>query len=127
MTAIQEVLSASDEPPNARASPIRSRPVRRARPPAAPAQRARRRRRTCSKAPGPRSRRRCGRPVAANDDRQSIGQILQTLQRRRPGCSYLVATVFALAWVAGGVTLAFLYLPDLQCGADAGPAARFRP
>src|SRR5476649_2019283 len=51
---------------------------------------------------------------AANDDRQSIGQILQSLQRRPPRTSYLVATLFALAWVIGGAILAGIYLPDLQ-------------
>src|SRR5688500_2503965 len=40
---------------------------------------------------------------AANDDRQSIGQILQTLQRRPPRTSYWVASIFALAWVVGGL------------------------
>src|SRR6476660_9566346 len=38
---------------------------------------------------------------AANDDRQSIGQILQLLQQRPPRTSYLVASIFTLAWVAG--------------------------
>ena len=51
---------------------------------------------------------------AANDDRQSIGQILQSLQHRPPRTSYLVATMFALAWVAGGLILAGIYLPNLQ-------------
>src|SRR5262245_15091076 len=51
---------------------------------------------------------------AANDDRQSIGQILQTLQRRPARTSYIVATVFAFAWVIGGAALAFLFLPELQ-------------
>ena len=51
---------------------------------------------------------------AANDDRQSIGQILQSLQRRPPRTSYLVATLFALAWVAGGAILTWIFLPDLQ-------------
>ena len=51
---------------------------------------------------------------AANDDRQSIGQILQSLQRRPPRTSYLVATLFALAWVAGGAILTWIFLPELQ-------------
>ena len=50
---------------------------------------------------------------AANDDRQSIGQILQTLQRTPPKTSYLVAALFALAWVIGGGILAAVYMPDL--------------
>ena len=43
---------------------------------------------------------------AANDDRQSIGMILQTLQRKPPRTSYLVASIFAFAWVLGGLMLA---------------------
>src|SRR5262245_55270691 len=37
--------------------------------------------------------------LAANDDRQTIGQILQTLQPRPAGRSNLVATGLALVWV----------------------------
>src|SRR5215208_6845154 len=59
---------------------------------------------------------------AANDDRQSIGQILRTLQQRPSNTSYVVATVFALAWAACGVALAFLYLPDLQSVLKQGTA-----
>ena len=59
---------------------------------------------------------------AANDDRQSIGMILQTLQRRPPRTSYVVASVFALAWVVGGLIVAGLYLPDLQSVLTQGPA-----
>ena len=35
----------------------------------------------------------------ANDDRQSIGQILHDLQRRPSNVSYVVASAFAVAWV----------------------------
>jgi hypothetical protein len=59
---------------------------------------------------------------AANDDRQAIGQILQTLQRQPPKTSYLVATAFAFIWVVGGLILAALYLPDLQAVATQGSA-----
>jgi hypothetical protein len=59
---------------------------------------------------------------AANDDRQSIGMILQTLQRHPPKTSYVVASVFAFAWVLGGLILAFLYLPDLRAIASQGAA-----
>src|SRR5690606_12625028 len=51
---------------------------------------------------------------AANDDRQSIGQILQSLQHRPPRTSYVVATVFAFVWMGCGLVLALLYLPELQ-------------
>src|SRR5476649_1703570 len=57
---------------------------------------------------------------AANDDRQSIGQILQSLQRRPPRTSYLVATLFALAWVAGGLILTGIFLPELQASLGGG-------
>ena len=50
---------------------------------------------------------------AANDDRQAIGQILQTIQRRPARTSYIFATVFSAAWLAGALGLAWFYLPDL--------------
>jgi Apolipoprotein A1/A4/E domain len=50
---------------------------------------------------------------AANDDRQAIGQILQTIQRRPARTSYVFATAFSLAWVAGALGLAWFFLPDL--------------
>ena len=56
----------------------------------------------------------------ANDDRESIGQILRTLQRRPARTSYVFATVFAGLWVFAGLVLGWLYLPQLQAslGAD---------
>ena len=39
----------------------------------------------------------------ANDDRESIGQILRSIQRRPARTSYLVATVFAVVWVLAGI------------------------
>ena len=48
--------------------------------------------------------------------------ILQTLQRKPPRTSYLVASIFAFAWVLGGLILAFLYLPDLRAVLSQGPA-----
>ena len=50
----------------------------------------------------------------ANDDRESIGQILRTLQRRPARTSYIIATVFAVAWVFAGLMLGWMYLPQLQ-------------
>lgn len=50
----------------------------------------------------------------ANDDRESIGQILRSIQRRPARTSYLVATVFAVVWVLAGLLLGWLYLPDLK-------------
>ena len=59
---------------------------------------------------------------AANDDRQSIGRILESLQRRPSKTSYVVASIFALAWVVGGLTLALLYLPDLRATITQAPS-----
>ena len=50
----------------------------------------------------------------ANDDRESIGQILRTLQRRPARTSYMFATVFAGLWVFAGLVLGWMYLPQLQ-------------
>ena len=53
-------------------------------------------------------------PPAANDDQPSIGQILQTLQRRPAHTSYLVAAVFSAAWVVGCLALSWAFLSDLS-------------
>jgi hypothetical protein len=50
----------------------------------------------------------------ANDDRANMGLILQTLRRRRARGPYIVATVTALAWVAGAAAIAFLSGAELQ-------------
>ena len=50
----------------------------------------------------------------ANDDQQSIGQILQSLQRRPARASYVVAGVFSAAWVIGCLALSWAYLSDLN-------------
>ena len=44
----------------------------------------------------------------ANDDRESIGQILRTLQRRPSRTSYVFASVFAGLWVLAGQLLGWL-------------------
>src|SRR5437870_1891420 len=59
---------------------------------------------------------------AAREEHQSIAQILHSLQQRPAKTSYVVATLFALAWAACGVALAFLYLPDLQSVLKQGQA-----
>ncbi len=63
--------------------------------------------------------------AAANDDQQSIGQILQTLQRRPARTSYVVAAVFSAAWVVGCLALSWAYLSDLNAALAPGhsPAA----
>ena len=62
------------------------------------------------------------RRVPANDDQQSIGQILQALQRRPARSSYFVATAFSCAWIVGCLSLAWAYLSDIN--AALGPAIR---
>jgi hypothetical protein len=61
----------------------------------------------------------------ANDDQQSVGQILQALQRRPARSSYFVATVFSCAWVSGCLALSWAYLSDLSAtfGPGHSPAA----
>jgi len=52
---------------------------------------------------------------AANDDRETIGQILQALQKGRPARSvYTLATLFTGVWIAGCVLLTFSFLSSLQ-------------
>jgi hypothetical protein len=51
---------------------------------------------------------------AANDDRQSIGQILQAVQRRPSRSSYVIATLFTLGWLVASAALTWVYMPDLQ-------------
>src|SRR5215472_10445416 len=50
----------------------------------------------------------------ANDDRESIGQILRTLQRRPARTTYTIATVLAVAWILVALLLGWAYLPQLQ-------------
>ena len=121
MTAIQEVLSSADDPAENRVEAP-------AEPSIQPSEPPRRARGLISKpetdlfegvSPSGDDDLRAGR--RANDDRQSIGQILQTLQRKPSRTSYLVASLFAVAWVIAGLILAFLFLPDLQSVLSQGP------
>src|SRR5689334_16051398 len=57
---------------------------------------------------------------AANDDQQSIGQILHALQRRPARSSYLVAALFSGAWIVGCVALSLAYLSDLHAAVGTG-------
>src|SRR5262249_60193627 len=52
---------------------------------------------------------------AANDDRETIGQILQALQKGRPARSvYTFATVFAGIWLAACAALTVGFLPSIH-------------
>jgi hypothetical protein len=57
---------------------------------------------------------------AANDDQESIGQILQALQSRPARSSYFVATVFSAAWIVGCLSLSWAYLSDLNAALGPG-------
>jgi len=57
---------------------------------------------------------------AANDDQQSIGQILHALQRRPARSSYFVATAFSVAWIVGCLSLSFAYLSDINTALGPG-------
>ena len=57
---------------------------------------------------------------AANDDQQSIGQILHALQHRPARSSYFVATAFSIAWIVGCLSLSFAYLSDINAALGPG-------
>jgi hypothetical protein len=58
---------------------------------------------------------------AANDDRETIGQILQAIQKGRPARNvYTLATLFAVIWIIGGALLTFSFLPSLQAAIGQG-------
>src|SRR5215831_7745420 len=108
LSAIQDALSARDaveasSPPAAEIAPVppaeehSSEPTWRAVPAATPEEEVRQ--------PEEQSLLR----RAANDDRESIGQILRTLQRRPAHTSYVTATVFAGLWVLAGLVLGWMY------------------
>src|SRR4051812_25702867 len=48
------------------------------------------------------------RRAPANDDRESVGQLLYALQRKPPRTPYMVATILSLLWLAGGAALVAL-------------------
>jgi len=58
-------------------------------------------------------------PLAANDDQQSVGQVLRALQRRPVRTSYFVAALFSAAWIVGCLALSWAYLSELN--ASLGP------
>src|SRR5450756_1790645 len=59
---------------------------------------------------------------AANDDRETIGQILQAIQKGRPARNvYTLATLFAGVWLLGCGLLTVSFLPSLQAAIGQGP------
>src|SRR5882762_9618317 len=59
---------------------------------------------------------------AANDDRETIGQILQAIQKGRPARNvYTLATLFAGVWIIGCGLLTVSFLPSLQAAIGQGP------
>src|SRR6267154_4422649 len=58
---------------------------------------------------------------AANDDRETIGQILQAIQKGRPARNvYTLATIFAGVWIIGCGLLTVSFLPSLQAAIGQG-------
>src|SRR5262249_41768563 len=62
---------------------------------------------------------------AANDDRESIGNILRPLQRRPAGTSYAPATAFASLRGLAGLVLALMYVAEMR--AARGPPGLAAP
>ena len=60
---------------------------------------------------------------AANDDRETIGQILQAIQKGRPARNvFTLATLFAGVWIVGAALLTISFLPSLQAAVGHGSA-----
>src|SRR5258707_2019758 len=58
---------------------------------------------------------------AANDDRETIGQILQAIQKGRPARNvYTLATLFGGVWLVGAALLTVSFLPSLQAAIGQG-------
>src|SRR3954469_25888171 len=62
---------------------------------------------------------------AANDDRRSVGQLLQSLQQRPSRGPYVIAAICALVWTGLGIIIAMNYYGgDMRAvGAQGGPGA----
>src|ERR1700756_3560014 len=57
----------------------------------------------------------------ANDDRETIGQILQAIQKGRPARNvYTLATLFTAVWIAGARLLTVSFLPSIQAAVGQG-------
>lgn len=106
LSAIQEALNVGEPPANERSSPPR--------PPRAT---------IADRAPIPSSAsddlpiypEQTLAPRAANDDRETIGQILQAVQANRPDRgAYKIATVFTVLWLVCAGIVGYVFLPSLQ-------------
>src|ERR1700709_2331837 len=123
LSAIQEALNISDAPPDMRGS-VRSDPGQVSSPATSPYNDSFDTRDSRSNDDRPtfeqieaRSPRR-----AANDDRATIGQILQAIQKGRPARNvYTLATLFAGVWILGAGLLTVSFLPSLQASIGQGP------
>jgi hypothetical protein len=60
------------------------------------------------------------RGFAANDDQQSIGQVLHALQNRPSRTSYFVAAVFSGVWIVACLALSWAYLTDINAALGPG-------
>ena len=59
----------------------------------------------------------------ANDDQQSIGQVLQALQSRPARTSYVVASACSAAWLIGSLALSWAYLSNFNAVLGPGHSA----
>jgi hypothetical protein len=58
---------------------------------------------------------------AANDDRETIGQILQAIQKGRPARNvYTLAALFGGIWILGAIVLTVSFLPSLKAAIGQG-------
>ncbi|MDI3468337.1 MAG: Kinesin-like protein [Pseudolabrys sp.] len=61
----------------------------------------------------------------ANDDREAIGAIIQSLQRRPPRTPYLIASAVSALWIVGALAFAFVFktkIVELAAAPDLGVA-----
>lgn len=123
LSAIQEALNISDVPVDTSRSAVRSDAAPAEQPPATPGFddasfdfRPTTERPTFEPVEEQRPPRR-----AANDDRETIGQLLQALQKGRPARNvYTLATLFAGVWLLGAGLLTVSFLPSLQASIGQG-------
>ncbi len=64
---------------------------------------------------------------AANDDRESLGQMLQAMHRRPARMPYIFAGVASFIWTAGVLATAYLFRGELQASVRGPRAAALPP